>query len=466
MSAAGEAAAQTATEAAPAGGRNGGRSSRRPDVLVFLTDQQRWDTTGLHGNPLGLTPVLDALARRGVSVDHSYTCQPVCAPSRASLQTGKYPTTTGVFRNGIPLPPEIPTLAHHFRAAGYETGYIGKWHLAPGEFTGPVPRRHRGGYDYWLAANLLEFTSDAYTTTLYDGDDRPRHFGGYRADAIGTAAVEFLEQRRDAPFFLFLSFLEPHHQNSRDDYPAPHGYRERYEGTWTPGDLQALDGNSREHLAGYCGMVRRLDEVLGRVLDALERQGTLEETVVLFTSDHGCHFKTRNDEYKRSLHDASIRVPTVLCGPGLRDDRRLQQLVSHVDLPPTLLDAAGVEVPDGMQGRSLLPLLREEEPAEWPEEVLIQISESEVGRAVRTRRWKYGVTAPDADAWNVPGADRYTETYLYDLDADPHELVNRVGDPGCASVRRALAERLAGRVEQSGEPRPAIGPPSEAEPGT
>nr|WP_206322177.1 sulfatase-like hydrolase/transferase [Streptomyces sp. HNM0575] len=426
--------------------------------MVFFTDQQRWDTTGLHGNPLGLTPLLDGLAERGVSVDHSYTCQPVCAPSRASMQTGLYPTTTGVFRNGIALAPDIPTLAHHFRAAGYETGYIGKWHLAPDEYTGPVPERYRGGYDHWLAANLLEFTSDAYTTTLYDGEGRPRHFDGYRADALGTAAAEFVRERRDGPFFLFLSFLEPHHQNSRDDYPAPDGYRERYADPWTPADLRALGGgNSREHLAGYYGMVRRLDEVLGTVLDALAEQGTLEDTVVLFTSDHGCHFKTRNDEYKRSLHDASVRVPTVLCGPGLPQGVRLEQVVSHVDLPPTLLDAAGVAVPAGMQGRTLLPLLRGEDTG-WPDEVLIQISESEVGRAIRTHRWKYGVVAPGADAWRVPSADRYVETYLYDLDADPEESANRVADPGCAATRRALARRLAERVARSGEQRPEIDP--------
>lgn len=432
----------------------------RPNVLVFFTDQQRWDTTGLHGNPHGLTPLLDRLAGQGVSIDHSYTCQPVCAPSRASLQTGLYPTTTGVFRNGIALSPDIPTLAHHFRAAGYETGYIGKWHLAPGEHVGPVPEAYRGGYDHWLAANLLEFTSDAYGTTLYDKDGSPHHFDGYRADALGAAAARFLRQRRTQPFFLFLSFLEPHHQNARDDYPAPDGYRERYADAWTPPDLRALGGgNSDEHLAGYYGMVRRIDEVLGSVLGVLAEQEAGENTVVLFTSDHGCHFKTRNDEYKRSLHDASVRVPTVLCGPGLRGGRRLEQLVSHIDLPPTLLDAAGLAVPGEMQGRSLLPLLQEDgEDADWQDEVLIQISESELGRAVRTRRWKYGVTDPGADPWHVPASDRYVETYLYDLHTDPDELVNRVGDPACAAVRRALGERLAERVERSGEQRPAIDP--------
>jgi arylsulfatase A-like enzyme len=434
----------------------------RPNVLVFFTDQQRWDTTGTHGNPLGLTPVLDSLARRGVSVDHSYTCQPVCAPSRASMQTGRYPTATGVFRNGIPLPSDIPTLAHHFRAAGYDTGYIGKWHLAGDGHTGPVPEALRGGYDHWLASNLLEFTSDAYETTLYDGDGRPHTFDGYRADALGAAAVDWVTRERDSPFFLFLSFLEPHHQNARDDYPAPDGYAERYDGAWTPEDLTALGGgNAPEHLAGYCGMVRRLDEVLGRVIETLERRGLLDDTVVLFTSDHGCHFKTRNSEYKRSLHDASIRVPTVLHGPGLTGGVRLQRLISHVDLPPTLLAAAGLPVPDGMQGRPLLPLpppLGGGEGREWPQEVLVQISESELGRALRTHRWKYGVTAPDADPWHDATADRYVEHYLYDLDADPLVLTNLVGEPAYADVREELRGRLADRIAATGEPRPVITP--------
>ncbi|OEV05772.1 sulfatase-like hydrolase/transferase [Streptomyces oceani] len=433
-----------------------GQTPDRPNVLVFFTDQQRWDTTGGHGNPLGLTPVLDRLTERGVHVEHSYTCQPVCAPSRASMQTGQYPTATGVFRNGVPLSPEVPTLAHHFRAGGYDTGYIGKWHLAGDGYTGAVPEEYRGGYEHWLAANILEFTSDAYGGTLYDEDGQPHEFDGYRADAVGDAAIRYLERPRDRPFFLFLSFIEPHHQNSRDDYPAPEGYRERYADPWTPSDLTALGGgNWAEHLPGYYGMVRRLDEVLGRLLDTLEAQGTLENTVVLFTSDHGCHFKTRNSEYKRSVHDASIRVPSTLSGPGLGTGVRLPQLVSHVDLPPTLLDAAGLPVPARMQGRSLLPLLRSAGDP-WPEEVLIQVSESEVGRALRTRDWKYGVVAPEADPWREASANRYVDAYLYDLRADPDELHNLIGDPAHGEILHALRQRLADRIVESGEPRPDI----------
>ena len=174
------------------------------------------------------------------------------------------------------------------------------------------------------------------------------------------------------------------------------GYRERYAGRWIPPDLAALGGSTHQHLAGYYGMVKRLDEALGRLLDALKSLGILENTILLFTSDHGCHFKTRNGEYKRSCHESSIRVPTALHGPGFHGGGRLPQLVSLIDLPPTLLDAAGLSVPEAMQGRSILPLLRgEAEAAEsWPEEMFVQISEAQVGRAVRTHRWKYGVDAP------------------------------------------------------------------------
>src|SRR5690606_4180351 len=127
-----------------------------------------------------------------------------------------------------------------------------------------------------------------------------------------------------------------------------------------------------------------------------------------------CHFKTRNSEYKRSGHDSSIRVPMALAGPGFDGGGRLRQLVSLVDLPPTLLEAAGLPVPPQMQGRSILPLLRGD-PANWPEEVFVQISESQVGRAVRTQRWKYGVIAPGKDPRRDPGSDMYEEAYLYDL---------------------------------------------------
>jgi arylsulfatase A-like enzyme len=370
----------------------------RPNVVVFFTDQQRWDSTGVHGNPLELTPNFDHLAREGTHVAHSFTCQPVCAPARSSLQTGLYATATGVFRNGITLRLDSRTLAHHFGQAGYATGYIGKWHLAAEE---PVTEPRRGGYDYWLASNALEFTSDAYDAVMYGNDNQPVRLPGYRVDALTDAAIRYIDAHQDEPFYLFISYLEPHHQNHLDDYPPPDGYRERYTGRWIPPDLAALGGSTHQHLGGYWGMVKRLDEAFGRLLDALKSLDLADNTIVLFTSDHACHFKTRNGEYKRSCHESSIRVPTLLYGPGFTGRGQVRELVSLVDLPPTLLDAAGLPVPREMQGRSILPLLKGEREG-WPEEVFIQISESQVGRAVRTQRWKYNVAAPDADGRRDP----------------------------------------------------------------
>jgi len=426
----------------------------RPNVIVFFTDQQRWDTTGVHGNPLDLTPNFDRVAQWGTHVYYSCTSQPVCAAARAMLQTGKYQNVTGIFRNGIALPDGIRTLAHCFNDAGYHTGYIGKWHLAAEE---PVTEPRRGGYQYWLGSNALEFTSDAYDTVVYNNDNQPVKLPGYRVDALTDAAIRYVDQHQAEPFYLFLSHIEPHHQNHLDDYPPPTGYRERYAGRWIPPDLAALGGSTHQHLAGYYGQVKRLDEAYGRLLDALDSLGLRENTIVLFTADHGSHFKTRNAEYKRSCHDASVRVPTALCGPGFDGGGRLSQLVSLMDLPPTLLDAAGIPVPDDMQGHSLLPLTRGE-TAGWPEEVFIQISEAQVGRAVRTHRWKYCVNAPNKQGARDAGSDAYVEQYLYDLQADPYELTNLVTAESHRAVTDVLRERLIRRMVEAGEPVPTIQP--------
>ncbi|RTE04264.1 sulfatase-like hydrolase/transferase [Paenibacillus whitsoniae] len=420
---------------------------KRPNVIVFFTDQQRWDTSGLHGNPMGLMPNFDRMALQGAHFTHSFTCQPVCGPARSCLQTGKYATTTGCFVNGIPLPEDASTLAHHFNEAGYHTGYIGKWHLAHEE---PVPASKRGGYQEWLAADVLEFSSDAYHTVLYNNDGEAVKLPGYRVDAMTDAAIRYIDRHQDDPFFLFVSYLEPHHQNHRDDYPAPDGYAERYRGGWIPPDLAALGGTTHEHIAGYYGMVKRLDEALGRVMDALKSLELDENTIVLFTSDHGNHFKTRNGEYKRSGHDASLRVPTAITGPGFFGGRQVRELVSLIDLPPTLLDAAGLPVPAEMQGRSMLPLVRGTAEA-WPEEAFAQISESEVGRVVRTKRWKYGITAPDRNAFTDASSDRYEESYLYDLLSDPYELRNLIGVASHREVADAMKARLLRRMAEAGE---------------
>lgn len=413
----------------------------RPNVIVFFTDQQRWDTIGAAGNPSGLTPNLDAMARRGTMFETAVASNPVCAPSRSAILTGRYPTATGVWRNDAVLPSDVPTIGTAFRDAGYRTGYIGKWHLASAE---PVPAAEREGFDFWLASNLLEFTSDAYRTVVYDELGDPVELPGYRADALTDAAIRFVADSSGSgqPFVLFVSLIEPHHQNEHDDYPAPEVYRDAFVDAWVPPDLVALGGTSAGHYAGYCGQVKRLDEAFGRLRDALVSMDLADSTLVAYTSDHGSHFKTRNAEYKRSAHDASIRVPLLIEGPGVVRGRRVSQPVTTADLTPTLLRAAGIDAPAGMRRGLALTAGDLARTPEGDSAVLVQISESETGRALRTSRWTYHVVGDGI----ASHSDSYTESGLWDLEADPYQLDNVIGLESYAGVAEQLRQVLLDRI--------------------
>jgi len=433
-----------------------------PNILLVFSDQQRWDTVGCYGQPLGITPNLDHMAEEGVRFEHAFTCQPVCGPARSTLQTGKYPAEIGVFTNHRMLPIDENTIAKRLSATGYEVGYIGKWHLAsygpldgPDNYrTRPVPPERRGGYvDYWLASDTLEFTSHSYDGHMFDADGNRVEFPPhrYRADVLTDWAIDYLRSRTgERPFFLFLSYIEPHHQNDHNRYEGPHGSEEKFKDFVIPGDLVGTEGDWRENYPDYLGCCNSLDANLGRLRAELDRLGLTEDTLVIYTSDHGSHFRTRNSEYKRACHEGCIRVPMIMYGPGFKGGRIIDDLVSLVDLPPTVMEAAGLPVPDSMRGRPLQPLMQGT-PEDWPQEVFLQISESQVGRAIRTKRWKYSVRAPHRDGRNDPDSDRYVEDFLYDLQNDPHEKYNLVRHPFYAALRAELAETLKRRMAEAGE---------------
>lgn len=436
----------------------------KPNILCILTDQQRWDTLGCYGQPLPVTPNLDRMAAEGVRFEFAFTCQPVCGPARACLQTGKYATETGCYRNEIMLPPGEKTIAHWLSEAGYEVGYIGKWHLASNgagqDYSRrAVPPELRGGYkDFWLAADVLEDTSHGYDGYLFDTAMQRVEFKGYRTDCLTDFALDYLQTRAGSrPFFLFLSYLEPHHQNDHQRYEGPRGSRERFRDFLAPPDLAGAEGDWRENYPDYLGCCASLDWNIGRIRDKLGELGLDGNTVILYTSDHGSHFRTRNDEYKRSCHDASIRVPLLACGPGFGGGAVIRELVSLVDIPATILACGGVEKPKSMRGRALQELVGHA-PQDWPQEVYVQISESQVGRAIRTKRWKYSITAPDKDGWRDMDSDRYREEFLYDLINDAYEQNNLVRDPAYAGVRAELARILRRRMANAGENPPDILP--------
>lgn len=444
------------TESPQRGGEAPAPSKTKANIIVIIADQFRWDALGAARlTSMSLTPNLDDMARRGVLFQSAITNQPVCAPSRACLFTGQYQNRHGVWRNGLPLSPDAVTLAKTLRGAGYTTNYVGKWHLAPQSQPGAVTPEYRGGFlDLWEGSNVLEHTSHAYEGDLYDGDGKPIHFSGvYRVDFMTDRAVRFLRNAGRKPFFLVVSYLEPHFQNDQNIFAAPKGYAERYPNPFVPEDLRPFPGDWYASLPGYYGCIASIDEAVGKILRTLTETGAAENTIVVFTSDHACHFRTRNAEYKRSPHDSSVHVPLVVQGPGFNRQLEVPELVSQVDLAPMLLEAVGVTPPASMQGRSYLALL--DRKAGWRNEVFIQISESMVGRALRTYRWKYAVAAPNAPG-RAGSSDRYVEYQMYDLFTDPHELINLAARREYRDVAKELRARLVARMAEAGESTPVI----------
>ena len=445
------------------------------NIIFYFTDQQRWDTCGCYGQPLNITPNLDRLAQEGVKFDNAFTPQPVCGPCRALFQTGRYPTETGCFRNNVMLPAGVKTLGSYIEEAGYETAYIGKWHLASdGELEKPptidhtvtaIPRELRGGYTgFWRAADVLEFTSHGYDGFVFDENDQRVDFKGYRADCINDMALEFFD-RYDGqkPFFMTVSQIEPHHQNDRRHYEGPEGSKEKFKNFILPEDLKALGGNAAEEYPDYLGQCASLDENLGRLVAKLKEKGLYDDTVIIFASDHGSHFLTRNrdshlngyDDYKRSCHDAALHVPLVIAGGPFKGGVALEELVSTASLPKTILALAGVDVGDAMIGENLLDVV-EKKDHNRPNEIFAQISESRVGRCIRSARYTYSVYAPGVNGGEAAAADLYADDFLYDMEKDPHQLNNVAADPAYAGVKAELRDRLLYWIEQAEGTRPVI----------
>ncbi len=444
--------------------QNRAAAGRKPNIVIYHSDQFRWDFVGANGlNSSTHTPNLDALAAHGTNFNHAVTNQPVCAPSRSVLVTGRYATGTGVWHNGLGLREDLPTLATELRKAGYTANYIGKWHLAPGTALpggthGAVAPEHRGGFlDFWEASNELEWTTHPYEGTIWDRDGNPITYKDeYRVDFLTDRAEKFLRQKQDKPFLLMISQLEPHEQNDLHRVVGPNGSAERFIDAFVPADLRIFPGNWHKQLPDYYGCCEAIDASVGRVRKILEEEGLADNTIFVFMSDHGCHFLTRNQEGKRSTHNSSLRVPLLIDGPGFDSARQIQGVVGIVEIAPTLLDAAGVAIPSSMQGRSFLPLVHDAQArANWPNAEFIQISESMTGRAVRTRDWTYCIADPTGMK-DKPASDNYHEYQLYDQRNDPHEVVNLAGRKEYRDISDQMREQLQKMMVAAEEPQPDI----------
>ena len=220
---------------------------KQPNIVIFFTDQQRADTVGACGSVNNATPNLDKMAESGVTFMNNFTCQPVCGPARSCLMSGKYATRTGCYKNGIALPVDCDTVAKKLNRIGYKTAYVGKWHLATtkGQFDNhrkPIPEELRGGFkDYFTGSDSLESTSHPYEGYVFDKDKNKITFNKYRVDAITDYALDYInEQKKQEPFFMIISHLEPHHQNDYHRYVGPYGSKEEFKDAVLPYDLKGM----------------------------------------------------------------------------------------------------------------------------------------------------------------------------------------------------------------------------------
>ena len=434
---------------------------RRPNVVVAFADQWRADATGYAGDPNVKTPNLDALAGRSVNFTHAIAGCPVCSPYRASLLTGQYPLTHGVFVNDVCLNPDAVSLAKVFAAAGYDTAYVGKWHLDGHGRSNYIPRDRRQGFEYFKA---LECTHNYNHSAYYDGDcQEKRLWEGYDAIAQTRDAARYIRSHdRDRPLLLVLSWGPPH----APYHTAPQAYRAMYDPAAlrlrpnvaaeapqpAPGSpfKHYRDWSPREWLAGYYAHCSALDACVGELLDALRGCGMEEETIFLFTSDHGDMLGSQGQIKKQRPWDESIRVPFLLHWPGLgdRQARQTPALIDAPDVMPTLLRLAGIEVPATVEGKDFSAHLRGGDDPSAGEGLIAcyhpfgQFTRAFDGgrewRGLRTVRYTY-----------VSG--RGGPWLLYDNEADPYQLENVVDRQDYRAVRDDLDARLRRRLEAMGD---------------
>ncbi|MCC6365842.1 MAG: sulfatase [Bryobacterales bacterium] len=384
--------------------------ARRPNVVFVLADQWRAQTLPSSGDKQLQAPHLARLAAEGVHFDRVYAAYPLCTPSRAAMLTGKYPHACRMPRNDVRLGENEPSLAAQLKAAGYATGYIGKWHLdgeeRPG-FVPPGPRRR--GFDYWAAFNR----GHRYCDSIYFRDDAtPVRMKGFEPDYQTELAIDFIRKNKQKPFFLYLSWGPPH---------TPRTPPEDVKGLYDPRQFALrenvpaeYEGKAREGYAGYYGLCTALDRCLGRLLKAIDEERLEGDTMVVFTADHGDMLGSQGLEYKNVPYEESARIPLLVRYPKvLEAGSRSDLLFSNVDYMPTLLGLCGAEIPGGVQGRNLAALWSGGKGVR-PESILAE------GKMGSEGEWRMIVRGLDKMV-----IDRNEEvTHLYNLGQDPYEMQN------------------------------------------
>lgn len=417
---------------------------RRPNLVFVFADQWRAEATGYAGNRDVRTPNLDRLARESVNFENAVSCCPVCSPYRAGLLTGQYPLTHGVFLNDVRLSPDVDSIADVYCREGYKTAYIGKWHLDGSQRSAFIPPERRQGFEFW---KVLGCTHDYNSSFYYGDEDVKLKWDGYDAVAQTREAQRHIRERAGGtPFVLFLSWGPPHSPYET----APEKYRRLFPPesiTPRPNVPEADRDKARQALAGYYSHIAALDDCVGELLGTLRDAGIEDDTIFVFTSDHGDMLYSHGGQNKQQPWDESIRVPFLLRYPaGLgRQGRVVDTPINTPDIMPTLLGLSGIAVPQTVQGSDFTALLTGRSSAADSAALICcpspfgQWTRARGGReyrGVRTRRYTYV-------------RDLKGPWLLFDNEKDPFQLDNLCNRPEHAGLQADMEARLAERLKQT-----------------
>jgi len=443
-----------------------GQAAQRPNFVFILMDDLRWDELHCMGNPIAETPNIDRIAREGALFRQAFVTTPLCSPSRASFLTGRYAHAHGIVDNTArdAQSHQLATFPRTLHAAGYETGFVGKFHM--GNDDSPRP-----GFDSWVSFK----GQGTYHDPELNVDGKTLNAKGYTTDILSQRAVSFVERKHARPFFLWLAHKAVHPEltqyadgsvsdpNGGKFIPAPR-HQKLYAGRAVPrrpnamkppmgkpalqrkiGDLPPLGaatGTDDETIRNRLRMVKAVDEGVGEMLRALEKSGQLDRTAVIFTSDEGYFFGEHGLSYERRLaYEESIHIPLLVRHPAaVRAGTTVDAFALGIDIAPTVLELAGVKPEHAMHGRSLAPLLRGG-TTDWRKSFVVEyFSDKTMPRisrmgyqALRTGRWKY------IHYTELEGMDE-----LYDLARDPYEMHNVIAgeEPRLPGLRAELKSLL------------------------
>ncbi len=428
---------------------------KKPNIVFILADQWRKQATGFNGDPNVKTPNLDNLAKESINLTNAISQCPVCTPYRASFLTGQYPLTTGLFTNDVPINPKTVGLGDAFKSGGYETAYIGKWHVDGHGRKDFIPKERRKGFDYW---KVLESTHQYNNSPYYDGDcEEMKYWEGYDAIAQTADACNYIKNYdKENPFIMVLSYGPPHDQNvvppEKDDwyFGAPEKYREMYDADKLEvrPNLDKKELDARKKIEGYYAHCSALDDCIGDVLNTIKDKGIEEDTIFVFTSDHGDMLGSHGKGQKRFPWEESICVPFLLRYPQNFGNNGIKSetLIGAADIMPTLLGLADVAIPESVEGNNLANKISNKITDD--NDAILIASYASGGyyasaggrdyRGVRTKQYTY--TRDLNGPW-----------LLFDNKKDPYQMNNLINSAEYADVQNNLESLLLNKLKEQND---------------